>query len=121
MTMASCKDCVHYELCFDYTHLKHSKDLPDNREDVCEHFKYKAKFVELPCKVGETVYCLIEGFDFVSEGRVRSITMYDNCMAVEIAVYGYYAQRRTNKDFGHSVFLTKEEAEQKLKGGADNE
>lgn len=43
----TCKDCMHYELCFDYTHLKHSKDLPDNREDICEHFKNKANFVEL--------------------------------------------------------------------------
>jgi hypothetical protein len=48
MTMASCKDCVHYELCFDYTHLKHGKNLlPDNREDICEHFKNKADVVEV--------------------------------------------------------------------------
>ena len=112
----TCKDCIHYDVCLDM--------YDGNKEDFgyiqCNYFKNKADVIELPCKVGDTVYCLIEGFDFVSEGRVRSITMYDNCMAVEIAVYGYYAQIRTNKDFGHSVFLTKEEAEQKLKEVTNN-
>ena len=43
----TCKDCVHYELCFDYTHLKYSESLPENREDICNHFKNKADFVEV--------------------------------------------------------------------------
>lgn len=43
----TCKNCVHYELCFDFTHLKYSKNLPDNREDVCDHFKNKTDFIEV--------------------------------------------------------------------------
>lgn len=57
----TCKDCVHYELCFDYTHLKHSKNLPDNRENVCEHFKNKANFVEV--KQGEWIYWQPDGLN----------------------------------------------------------
>ena len=54
--MFTCKDCAHYEVCFDFTHLKYSKNLPDNREDVCDHFKNKADFVEVVrCK--DCTYC----------------------------------------------------------------
>ena len=68
-----------------------------------------------PCKVGNVVYCTVNGFNTPMEGRVRSITIYDTFSMFEIAVNGYYAQRRSNRDFGKTVFLTKEDAEEKLK------
>lgn len=64
----TCKDCLHYELCFDYTHLKHSKNLPDNREDVCEHFKNKANFVEL--KQGEWIKSIHKETPIIKDGRL---------------------------------------------------
>ncbi len=108
-----CKDCMHCELCFDYTHLKHSKDLPDNREDICEHFKNKANFVELPCKVGDYIEW--------DKGERIGKTLY------QVKGFLYYENRlRYVLDFFEPVvthqaitrILTKEEAEQKLKGGA---
>lgn len=42
----TCKDCVHYDAC--------NRIL--NRLEVCDQFKDKTRFVELPCKVGDTIY-----------------------------------------------------------------
>ena len=54
--MARCKDCVHVEVCEDFTKEKLSPKraeelLPVLREHgrTCDHFKDRARFVELPC------------------------------------------------------------------------
>ena len=70
-----------------------------------------------PCKVGTTVYCIIDGFDTVAEGRVRFYTVHKDCIIYEVAINGYYAQRYTNKDFGYKIFFEREEAEKALRGG----
>lgn len=56
--MSRCKDCVHYEVCMDYTTLSESEVAQnfDKTELLCDHFKPKSRFVELPCEVGQTVY-----------------------------------------------------------------
>lgn len=46
--MASCKDCLSYEVCKNRDVFG---DMP-----ICEHFKDRTRFVELPCKVGSEVY-----------------------------------------------------------------
>ena len=69
--MASCKDCVHVEVCEDFTKAKLSPKraeelLPVLREHgrTCEHFKDRAQFVELP-DVGDydTVTTIDEAID----------------------------------------------------------
>ena len=56
--MASCKDCVHVEVCISYLREAYKRAhlaTPDLnsvlslRCDDCEHFKDRARFVELPC------------------------------------------------------------------------
>jgi hypothetical protein len=117
----TCKECVHYELCFDYTHLKHSKNLPDNREDVCEHFKNKANFVELPCKVLDKVYVPIEGTSSIFETKVLSIGVdEDGDFVLNPYEYPDDVFCVNGVNIGKTVFLTKEDAEKVLKGGADN-
>lgn len=73
----TCKDCIHYELC--------SYDEPDI--NMCELFRDKSLIIELPCKVGDTVYKITEldeiqreetGYTMnydIFEGEVQSITM----------------------------------------------
>jgi hypothetical protein len=74
----TCKDCVHYDVCFDYTHLKYSKNLPDNREDVCDHFKNKADFVEV--KHGRWERCIDWEYDFCCSecGDLAILGEYNN-------------------------------------------
>ena len=130
--MASCKDCVHVEVCREYVEglaaargvRLNVKELDSVLEcDDCKHFKDCARFVELPCKVGDTVFVVEE----IAEERK---IIKDH---VETIGIGYYADGvniyqfdgiKTDgyfEDFGKTVFLTREEAEQALKGRENNE
>ena len=59
--MFTCKDCVHYEVCMDFTTLKESEFCQnyDKQEDLCDYFKNKADFVEV--KHGEWLYWQPDG------------------------------------------------------------
>jgi hypothetical protein len=65
-----------------------------------------------PCKVGDTVYCI--RYDkarkpFVKPLPVRSVTIWEK---------GKFTVFTSREDyFGETAFLTREEAEQTLKGG----
>ena len=123
--MATCKECLHVEVC-------KFKDLPAPLSDSyireseciekrCSDFKDRSRFVELPCKIGGTIY-------HIENGKI-----------VEYIVFAThtYSRKSRNKhklfltlpsdgrihlvinDFdmanGITVFLNKEEAEQALK------
>ncbi len=42
----SCQNCIHYELCCDEYEIAHAEN--------CNNFKDKSKYIELPCKVGNS-------------------------------------------------------------------
>ena len=56
----TCKDCVHFELCEDwFEQIKEEGVVTGERsQHQCESFKNKADFVELPCKIGDEVFCV---------------------------------------------------------------
>ena len=60
--MASCKDCVHVDVCKDYA-INYLKGTPiealerEVGDYPCCRFQDRSLFVELPCKVGDIVYC----------------------------------------------------------------
>jgi hypothetical protein len=95
-----------------------------NEGNACtDHFKDKSLFVELPCKVGQTIFfytCVCdkvgeEKFD-VLEGEVISFSMQkEGLWAYCRYKCGLTYWHIVDKDFGKTVFLTKEEAEAKLK------
>ena len=99
---------------------KHYNEIFDRLQEY-EVAEEQGKLLRPPCKVGQTVFCIIDGFDAVMEGRVRFYTVHKDCILYEVAINGYYAQRYSNKDFGKTVFLTREEAEAKLKEGGKGE
>lgn len=71
--------------------------------------------LRLPCKVGDTVYSVTR--DFISEYTICSIEMYKEGFFFNWRCEkGIYINLRgfTNFDFGETVFLTQEEAEQAL-------
>ena len=86
MSKCYCVHCVHKDVCR-YSSLKYI-------EIDCRHFKDKSLFVELPCAIGETVY-MVDIYDKIILKR-------------EFNIHWIY-------DFGKTVFLTKEDAEKKLK------
>ena len=90
--MKTCKDCMGYNFCdFRYTG---ESDVTD----ACEKFKDKTLFIELPCKVGDTVYT-----ESAIKGRVTSFKAPDVEWIIE------------NKTlFGKELFLDPKEAAEKI-------
>ena len=130
----TCKDCIHYELCqfFDGKY-----ESPSD----CDFFKDRSRFVELPCKVGDTVWFILTDLDdidlkdyTVTAGRCA---INNGDIVTEIGTSGFWYQaiyddgrtktfNPSNDDFcewdelGKTVFLTREEAEQALKEREEN-
>jgi hypothetical protein len=70
--------------------------------------------VVLPCKIGDIVWCNIEEFDRPLKGMIRRVSVSKDFTTIATGVEGYFAQDYLINDFGKTVFLTKEEAEQAL-------
>ena len=104
--MANCKDCLYVEVC----PFKRYRVEKDRMEKRCSFFKDRSRFVELPCKVGDTVYRLKD--DKVTKEQVvefgissRGVVLY-RTLGYELGYSDY---------FGNSLFFSKEEAERALK------
>ena len=79
----------------------------------CKHFKDKSRFIELPCKVGDKTYNII-WWDDIPETLIVNGKKYSRI----VRKYKITKSKFTLFDlnwFGTKVFLTKEEAEAKLK------
>jgi hypothetical protein len=91
-----CENCIHNDVC------DHNKYGWEN----CNNYKDKSLCVELPCKVGDTVYWYNMGGEIV-EAKIKMV--------------GFAVRHSKGFEydvpfdvFGKTVFLTKEEAEQKI-------
>lgn len=113
--MATCKDCLHVEVCNDYAinYFKPNSGTPiealekEVGDYPCCRFQDHSLFVKLPCKVRDIVYCLT----FPEKRRVTRITVTQ--YGLRITVNDMFSFDMSQ--IGKTVFLTKEEAEQALK------
>lgn len=129
--MYTCKDCLHYNACKSmYIHgldeytavMNYQEDMFDNEHyaDVynCEDFTHEDEWVHLPCKVGDTLY-EITSRKTISEYQVT---------AIRIELFGTFIDWKITQGFvdryisdmpageiGKTVFIIREEAENKLK------
>ena len=54
----TCSECIHCDVCkYAYSYIDPTNS---NEYTICRKFKPKSRFVELPCKVGQTVYDITE-------------------------------------------------------------
>lgn len=100
-----CKNCIKEDVC------KIAEDF--YKEPVygmyiegCDYFKDRNRFVELPCKAGDTVF-VVNGFKEIEELEVDYYVVEKNVISVGMVDDGEYEVE--------TVFLTREEAEQALK------
>ena len=107
----NCKDCVHYELCKMYARFGVT-DLPYNDETICDHFKNKANVIELPCKVGDYIEWDKGGGIGKTLYQVKGFLYYENSLRY---VFDFFEPVVTHQAI--TGILTREEAEQRLKGG----
>ena len=106
--MANCKECIHCAVCgFDDDEIEYTA--------LCSFFQDRSRFVELPCKVGDTIFCIIHILgetEIVSSKVQRILFTEDDCRL--IVQDNNYIGLSVN-DVGKTIFLNCEEAEQALK------
>lgn len=117
-----CGNCIHYDVCMDYTTLKESEFAQNFKgsDILCEHFKPKSRYIELPCAVGDTVY-----EPQTLRNRIQAYNITTSKWNGHYWWFSWILKERkgifTNVEgfsslqIGKTVFLSKEEAEQKLK------
>lgn len=121
----TCKDCIHNDVC----EALEMNGLAKVHPKQCGFYTDKSRYVELPCKVGDTVYRIAKMYN----GK----TLIVDGIAFEFAIthessqndkYRFYFWAKPDDtytsrqhslwceftDFGKTVFLTKEEAEKAL-------
>ena len=104
MNEKTCKDCLHYKVC--QYHIDEETTMTTYE---CDDFADSSEWVNLPCKVGDTVHIIGE-YRGLYEAKVRVFFVNEN--SVEMI--------RTTKcdipieELGKTLFLTKEEAEKAL-------
>ena len=129
--MPKCRNCVHWEACRKYvTGLAAARGVDlDATEleqifdsDDCDHFHDSSRFVELPCKVGDTVYIIesIDGEEKIIQDHVETISIGYYADGINIYQFDGIKTDGYFSDFGKTVFLTREAAEQALKEREEN-
>ena len=99
-------------------------------DELCDNFKDKSLFIELPCKVGDTVYMPWEwngakGIACLKVTTMSNILGFDWSCGTDFDTddEGYADEYNCGRfkfdDIGKTVFLTREEAEAKMIGGAE--
>lgn len=111
----TCRDCIHYDVC---QALEDNGQASKIRPVQCGCFKDKSRFIELPCKVGDTVWELTKNYfgNFeIEKGKISMLQQkadksWKFRITINSSVHDF-----TLDLIGKIVFLTKEEAETKLK------
>lgn len=115
-----CKDCVHYDVCYELTYHEPNGEIVGR--EVCNNFKDKSRFVELPCAAGDTLYVtLYSGVSELIVNRMEIISdssfkkRFYSRVKGEIKNLNGEPINFTLEHMGNAVFLTREEAEKALK------
>lgn len=108
--MSKCENCICNPVC------DHNKYGFEN----CNSFKDKSFIVELPCKVGDTIYFVYETDNdtmFIDKGKVEGFSIGDKNEGIWFrGIYENLSSYwHTALSINDTVFLTKEQAEEKLK------
>lgn len=133
----TCKECYHFGVChrrinrIDFLPIIDGKisEFPKmyiecfDVENYCRDFKDKSKILELPCKVGDTVYDItLAGFTKKEPDKIKvfSITMLNTDKRLHFCFHCHKSNKTTInfelQDIGKYIFLTREEAEKALEG-----
>ena len=91
-----------------------NNDFP-SVEEIADHVLADG-WIRMPCKVGNTVWFLVKGFDFPFEAKVNKLVIQQTGIVMSCGLKGYYSASCMITDFGKTVFFSKSQAEEALKG-----
>ena len=105
----TCKDCFHCNVCPCNDNYDH------HASSLCEDFKNKADVIELPCQLGSEIYMLVtrhtKAFAFENGKMVMRENQHTVIKPTTFTKSNFF---KVIEEFGKTVFLTREEAEQNL-------
>ena len=116
-----CTKCL-YEVACDLNRRMSGNNNPLKYDKECPIFKDKSRYIEVPCKVGDTVYYLNARYHMalyrntIYEAKVARIviTSLGVALVIHIRDESGCCEVPDVKDFGKTVFLTREGAEKAL-------
>lgn len=127
----TCKDCYHYDVC--HMRINSIDFLPvikgkvslasimykecDDVEKHCLHFKDKSRFVELPnIEIGQELFYIDQYEKRVKSDTVSKLTFEKSDLGIDTGVWSEdYGFSKFFSDVGKTLFLSKKEAETRLK------
>ena len=115
--MKTCKDCYHFDACVNElgtTKFYKNVIAANNVEKMCPTFKDKSLVLDLPCNVWDILFYFDEFYKKIKEYRVTGIDIVVSCKSLRGSRHSF-----SLSSFGKTVFLTRDAAEQALKGGAE--
>lgn len=126
--MATCKNCIHDNACASiFKYYGGTADYVSGTEKLCKHFADNSRFVELPCKIGDSLWCVYspphpanpvdKGKWYMGEFEVARF--HYGVKGVSIEMYGFSTV--AVKEIGKTVFLSREEAEKALAERRNND
>lgn len=120
----TCKDCLHYDLCRKIAYIM-AEITGKIKEQViyignnvtCIFFKDKSRIIELPnIEIGQELFYIDQYEKRVKSDTVSKLTFEKNDLGIDTGVWSEdYGFSMFFSDVGKSLFLTKGEAEAKLK------
>lgn len=109
----TCKDCIHFESCKNL-YETHGEGLSGDSY-VCDYFRDRSRFVELPAKPGTVLFVPIR--NQITKYKITGICVREHGFGSErvliegISCSPFYSDISA---IGKTAFLTREEAEQAL-------
>lgn len=124
----TCKDCIHYDVCIKQQYIDF---VNEDWSRKCKDLLDKSKIIELPCKVGDTVYvleyeddCAVDysGYIFIiANNNFAFLSPIIDGERNPIEICNEFFDRYINVEDNSGIivplselYLTKEEAEKKL-------
>ncbi len=111
-TMAKCENCFHNKVCINGANYRNAGE--------CRQYIDESLIVELPCKVGDTVYIPTKTRILVGEITRWTINEFVKTARAFIGDDMRYTDIDYNL-FGKLIFLTREDAEKALKERKHND
>ena len=119
--MATCRDCIHYDVCaingIDVENTTFKKEL------CCGEFKDKSRIIELPnVEIGRELFYIDIYTKTVESDIVSRLNWEQTDLGIQTGIWSENnGFSEFFSDIGKKLFLTKKEAEAKLKELNDSE
>lgn len=121
----TCRDCIHFKACYEMARANNADEFNTMYAAKCEDFSDRSAWVKLPCRVGDTVYVIYDGYVTCAYVLAFYIDkdggMFDLCIKTK-EEYAVGFKKVIDKNYTFSdIFLSHEEAERALKERESNE